>query len=76
MIAAIPAGPLAEKILRNLRLSTKALKLGPARLAAQLELWDTGPPEPWDTGPPVDEFSQVPAPDDFDQSQAECEFPA
>jgi len=76
VIAAIPAGPIAEKILRHLRLPTKAPKLGPARLAAQMDLWDSGPPEPWDTGPPDDEFSQVPAPYDFDQSQAECESPA
>ena len=56
------AGPIADKILRHLRLPTKAPKRGPARLAAQIDLWDSGPPEPWDTGPPSDEFSQVPAP--------------
>ena len=59
--------------VRNCNTGVRTVDLWDARPP---EPWTTGPPEPCDTGPPDDEFNRVPAPDDFDQSQAECEFPA
>jgi hypothetical protein len=64
-MAAVHAGPIAEKILKHLGLPTQLPVLAPARADAQGELWQTGPP--------ADEFCQAPAPDDFDQRLAECE---
>ena len=67
VVAVIPAGPVANKILRHLGLPTAAPALGHARLSAQTELWDTGPP--------LDDLRQAQAYDDFDQRLAEHEFP-
>ena len=69
VLAVIPAGPIAEKILTHLGLPTEAPALGRARPGAQQEFWDTGPP--------VGETSQAPAPSEYemDQRLAECEFP-
>ncbi len=67
VVAVIPAGPVANKILRHLGLPTAAPALGHARLSAQTELWDTGPP--------LDDLHQAQAYDDFDQRLAEHEFP-
>jgi hypothetical protein len=69
VLATIPKGPIAEKLLKHLKLPTAPPALGRARPAAQTELWDTGPP--------VDDDRQVhPAGEfDFDQRLAECEFP-
>ena len=63
MLAAIPAGPIAERILKHRPPGART------RLAQQTGLWDTGPP--------VDDDRQVhPAGEfDFDQRLAECEFP-
>jgi hypothetical protein len=66
VIAAIPAGPVAEKILKHLGLPTQAPKPAPVRVDAQRDFWETGPP--------VDELRQAQAPDDLDQRLAECEF--
>jgi hypothetical protein len=65
VIAAISKGPIAEKILKHLGLPTEPPVLGRARLDAQTEFWETGPP--------VDDLRQAPAPDDFDQRLAESE---
>jgi hypothetical protein len=69
VIAAIGAGPAAEKILKHLGLPTEAPKLERARLGAQTEFWQTGPP--------TDDDSQVQTASecDFDQRLAEGEFP-
>jgi Putative transposase len=68
VLAVIPAGPIAEKILTHLGLPTEAPALGRARPGAQRELWDTGPPV--DLGQ-----AQAPSEDLMDQRLAECEFP-
>jgi hypothetical protein len=65
VMAAVQAGPIAEKILKHLRLPTQLPVPAPARADPQLELWQTGPPS--------DEYRQVPAPDEFDQRLAESE---
>ena len=66
VLAAVPAGPIAEKSLRHLKLPTAAPMPARARLAAQTDFWDTGPP--------VDELGQAPAPHEYDQRLAECEL--
>jgi len=63
VLAAIPAGPIAEKILKHLKLPTARPVPARAQLAAQTDFWDTGPP--------VDDLCQAPPPDDFDQRWAD-----
>jgi hypothetical protein len=67
LMATIPKGPIAEKILKHLKLPTVTPVLGRATLLAQTEFWETGPP--------ADDYRQAPAPNDFDQRLAECESP-
>ena len=63
VLAAIPAGPIAEKILKHLKLPSATPVPARARLAAQTDLWDTGPP--------AGDDCQAPPPDDFDQRWAD-----
>ena len=63
VLAAIPAGPIAEKILKHLKLPSAPPVPARARLAAQTDFWDTGPP--------VDDLCQAPPPDDYDQRWAD-----
>ena len=64
VMAAVHAGPVAEKILKHLGLPTQLPVLAPARADPQGEFWETGPP---------DDYRQAPPPDEFDQRLAESE---
>ena len=65
VLAVIQDRQVARKILEHLGLPAEPLPLGKAAPEPQTELWPTGPPG--------DEYSQAPAPEDFDQRWAEHE---